>query len=147
MSKKKQIDNCRAVAMTTLVPLVLSSLRIKFPDSIRLRKDHPLTTIKWGELREYGNHKCAELDPALKGCKWKSLVFHRRRLEATALPWKRHSRCHYVSFVIKVSGAKFEEHCSNISGDTLDYVLYCFIGTNYDVTTFLICIIQKRKYF
>ena len=45
-----------------------------------------------------------------------------------------------------ISGAKFEEHCSNIFGDILDWVLYCFCGTTYDVITFLICIIQKRKY-
>ena len=45
-----------------------------------------------------------------------------------------------------VSGAKFEEHCFNISRDIPDWVLYCFSGTTYDVITFLICIIQKRKY-
>ena len=45
-----------------------------------------------------------------------------------------------------ISGAKFEEHCSNISGDILDGVLYCFNVTIYDVITFLICVIQKRKY-
>ena len=45
-----------------------------------------------------------------------------------------------------ISGAKFEGHSSNISGDILDWVLYCFSGTTYDVITFLICIIQKRKY-
>ena len=43
-----------------------------------------------------------------------------------------------------VSGAKFEEHCSNISGDILDWVLYCFNGATYGVIIFLICIIQKR---
>ena len=45
-----------------------------------------------------------------------------------------------------VSGAKFEGHCFNISRDIRDWVLYCFSGTTYDVITFLICIIQKRKY-
>ena len=45
-----------------------------------------------------------------------------------------------------ISGAKFEEHCSNISKDIVDWVLYCFSGTIYDITTFLICIIQKCKY-
>ena len=45
-----------------------------------------------------------------------------------------------------VSGVKFEEHGFNISRDICDWVLYCFSGTNYDVITFLICIIQKRKY-
>ena len=38
------------------------------------------------------------------------------------LPWQQHGRCHSVSFVmyVYVSGAKFDEHCSNISGDILD---------------------------
>ena len=36
------------------------------------------------------------------------------------LPWQQYSRCHCVSFVMYISGAKFEEHCSNISGDILD---------------------------
>ena len=62
------------------------------------------------------------------------------------LSWQQHIRCHYVSFVMYISGAKFQEHCSNISGDMLDRVLYCFSGTTYDIITFLICIIQKRKY-
>ena len=45
-----------------------------------------------------------------------------------------------------ICGAKFEERCSNISRDILDSVFYCSSGTTYDVITFLICIIQKRKY-
>ena len=44
------------------------------------------------------------------------------------------------------SGAKFEDHSSNISGDILNSVFYRFSGTIYDVITFLICIIQKREY-
>ena len=44
------------------------------------------------------------------------------------------------------SSAKFQEHCFNVSGDILDWELYCFSGTTYDVITFLICIIQKRQY-
>ena len=45
-----------------------------------------------------------------------------------------------------ICGAKFEDHCSNISGDILSSVFYCFSGTIYDVITFLICIIQKCAY-
>ena len=45
-----------------------------------------------------------------------------------------------------IFGAKFEEHSSNISRDIVDWVLYWFSGTIYDVITFLICIIQKPKY-
>ena len=49
------------------------------------------------------------------------------------------------------SGAKFKEHCFDISRDIFDWVLYCFSGTTYDVITydvitFLIYIKQKRKY-
>ena len=58
-----------------------------------------------------------------------------------------------------VSGAKFEEHCVNISRDIGnwvlycfrgttydDWVMYCFRGTTYDIITSLICITQKCKY-
>jgi len=45
-----------------------------------------------------------------------------------------------------ICGAKFEEHCSNISRDILDSGFYCSSGTTCDAITFLICIIQKRKY-
>ena len=58
---------------------------------------------------------------------------------------KQHSSFHSVSFVMYTSGAKFEEHCSNISGNILDSVFYCLGGTIYGVITFLICIIQKRE--
>ena len=45
-----------------------------------------------------------------------------------------------------ISGAKFEDHCSSISGDILNSVFYHFSGTIYDIITFLICIIQKHEY-
>jgi len=42
-----------------------------------------------------------------------------------------------------ISGAKFEEHCSNISRDIFDSVFYCSSARIYDVITFLICIIKN----
>ena len=53
-----------------------------------------------------------------------------------------------VSFVMHISGANFEEHCSNISRDTciLDSAFYCSSGMISDIITFLICKIQKRRY-
>jgi len=45
-----------------------------------------------------------------------------------------------------IAGAKFEEHCLNISRVILDWMLPCFNRTTYDVITFLICIIQKCEY-
>ena len=62
------------------------------------------------------------------------------------LPWQQCSRCYFVSFVMYITGAKFEDHCSNISGDILNSVFYRFSGMIYDVITSLICIIQKGKY-
>ena len=61
---------------------------------------------------------CAKLDPLSNFERY--LVFHRKRLEPRVLPWQQHNRCHSVSFAMYVSGAKFEEHRSNISGDILD---------------------------
>ena len=71
---------------------------------------------------------------------------HRKRMEPRVLPWHQYSRCHFASFVMHSSGARFEDHCSSISVDILNSVFYRFSGTIYDVITFLICIMQKREY-
>ena len=68
---------------------------------------------------------CAELDPLfdpLQNIENRRgyLVFDKKRLEPRVLPWQQHSRCHSVSYVMYIFDAKFEEHCSNISGDILD---------------------------
>ena len=62
------------------------------------------------------------------------------------LPWQQYSRCYFVSFVMYITGAKFEDHCSNTSGDILNSVFYRNSGTIYDVITSFICIIQKPEY-
>ena len=71
--------------------------------------------------------------------------FSQRRLEPRVL-WQQDSRCHFVSFVMHSSGAKFEDHCYNCFGDIFDSVFYCLSEAIYDVITFAICIIQKREY-
>ena len=73
--------------------------------------------------------------------------FLTERLEPRVLPWQQYSRCHFVSFVVYITGAKFEDHCCNISGDILNSVFYRFSGTIYDVITSLICIIQNLNIF
>ena len=78
--------------------------------------------------------------PTQKSCKLGYLAFHRKRLEPRVLPWQQYSRCHFVSFVMYISGAKFEDHCSSISGDILNSVFMTY------VITFLIYIIQKGEY-
>jgi len=45
-----------------------------------------------------------------------------------------------------IAGAKFEEHCFDISRVILQWVLCCFCETTYDVITFLISLIQTREY-
>ena len=67
------------------------------------------------------------LCPTYKRCKWGQLLFHRKRLEPRVLPWQQHSRCQFVSFVMYISGAKFEEHFSNISGDILGSIFHSSI--------------------
>ena len=57
-----------------------------------------------------------------KGCKRGYLVFHRKKLEPRVLPWQQYSKCHFVSLVMYITGAKFEDQCSNISGDILNSV-------------------------
>ena len=45
---------------------------------------------------------------------------------AELLSWPQYNRCHFVSFVINISGAKFEEHSFNISRDIFYSVFYHF---------------------
>ena len=49
-------------------------------------------------------------------------------------------RCHFVSFVMDIYGAKFQEHCFNISRDIVYSVLTTFQLQYYDIITYLICI-------
>ena len=46
--------------------------------------------------------------------------FTKKILEPRVLPWQQYSRCHFVSFVMYIFGAKFSEHCFNITRDILD---------------------------
>ena len=48
------------------------------------------------------------------------LAFHRKRLESRVLSRQKQSWCHSVFFAMYISGAKFEEHRSNILGDMVE---------------------------
>ena len=48
------------------------------------------------------------------------LVVIKTEPAAKLLPWQKLDGCHYVSIVIYITGAKFEEHCFNISRVILD---------------------------
>ena len=45
----------------------------------------------------------------------------------------RHDGRHFLSFVMYISGAKFEKRCFNISIDIPDLMLYCFSGIMNDL--------------
>ena len=52
------------------------------------------------------------------------------------LPWQQHNRCNFVSFVMYISGAKFEvRHRYSISRDFFYSLFFSFY---FDVITFLI---------
>ena len=52
--------------------------------------------------------------------------FDRKRLEPKKLLWQQHYGCHFVSFLMHICGAKFQEHCFNISRDIVYSVFYTF---------------------
>ena len=54
------------------------------------------------------------------------LVFIKTAPVAKLLPWQQHYGCHCVSFVMRIYGAKFQEHCFNISRDIVYSVFYHF---------------------
>ena len=58
--------------------------------------------------------------PTLKSWEWGYLVFPRKGLEPRVLTREQLRRCHSLPFVMHISSAKFEEHCSNISRDIVD---------------------------
>ena len=53
---------------------------------------------------------------------------------------------HFVSFMMHIDDAKFQEHCFNISRDIVYSVFPLFSCKPYDVITDLICIIEKCQY-
>ena len=52
--------------------------------------------------------------------------FDRKRLEPIELLWQQHQGCHFVSLLMHICGAKFQEHCFNISRDIVYSVFSTF---------------------
>ena len=48
--------------------------------------------------------------------------FSQKEIGAESVAISKHSRRHFVSYVMYISGARFEEHCFNISGDIFERV-------------------------
>jgi len=76
-----------------------------------LTKDHLMMRVKTICLLPYVLPCLFQLTRVgtLKGWKW-YLVFDKKRLEPREFPWQWHYGFYSVSFVINISGAKFEEH-------------------------------------
>ena len=87
-----------------------------------------LTLITWLAVLDQGNNLEFQTGPAVK-------VFS----------WQQHNKCYFVSFVMSISGAKFEEHCFNNFRDILYLVLDHF-SCNLMTSSLLTCITQKRQY-
>ena len=56
--------------------------------------------------------------PTLKGLEMGIFGFPQKETGAKSVAMA--TRCHSLPFVMHISGAKFEEHCSNISGDIFE---------------------------
>ena len=61
-----------------------------------------------------------------RGYKWDICFLDRKRLELKELLWQHHWGCHFISFVMHSYGAKFQEHCFNISRDIV-YSVFCHL--------------------
>ena len=53
--------------------------------------------------------------PAQKRLQTGIFGFSQKEIGAKGVAWQQYSRCHFVSFLMYITGAKFEDHCSNIS--------------------------------
>ena len=69
--------------------------------------------------------------------KMRMSVKNKKDPKVKLLPWQQHSRRQFVSYMRYITGAKFEQHHSNISRDNLDFVIYLCTETSCDVISFL----------
>ena len=98
------------------------------------------TNLKWPVVVAFSNFTINGFKSEPNSSR-SSLFSHHKRVSM-----QRHYVYYLISFVMNISGVKFEEHCFYISRDILYSVFYNFSCTSYDVITFLICIIGKRQY-
>ena len=76
---------------------------------------------------------CSEQEPLtlLKGLQMGIFGFSQKETGAESVAMATTRKVSFCFFCdMYISGAKFEEHCSNISRDILDSVFYCSTGTD-----------------
>ena len=114
-----------------IIPMVLLSWKLSWLQSQSVRNQ--ISSFSTFESRtdgpvwsRHGNHMVLFLTTCITlaraDCPWTktgNAVLIKIGLAAELLSWQQHNRCHFVSFVINISGAKFEKHCFNISRDIL----------------------------
>ena len=78
---------------------------------------------------------------------WNFSFYWDKNLLSKLLSWQQPLGCHFVSFVMHICGARFQEHCLNSFKVTVYFsILPFFSCKSYDVITDLICILQKCQY-
>ena len=87
-SKEEQNDACCTFAMTTVLLLVLSKYKLKFP--VFFLKNHLLqkSTEEPFDRMETSSAPSWALCPTFKGLKLRYLFFGRERLGPSRLPWQ-----------------------------------------------------------
>ena len=110
--------------MTPIMPI--QSLSVK-------KQISPFSTCQGPAWSKHGSHFVPTLIIRLLGVEGPWLrqklgisVLIKTGPAAKLLSRQQHNRCHFVSFMINISSAKFEEHCINISRDFLHSVFKCF---------------------
>ena len=84
----------------------------------KFKEEYPIFSTDWKEIYLLAFN--VTLDTNLRAFQYKLL----NRIIFTND--KQYGRCHFVSFAMYITGAKFEDHCSNISVDILNSVFYRF---------------------
>ena len=143
---KKPNDTLNAIAMTTVLPMVLSYQKLKFPVFV-LTKNHVPDTIYWWELRQQGIMSVPSRFFRLQfgGWKWWYFVFGQKEFGAKRVFMATTIRVSFDSHVMDIYGAKLQEHCFHISRDiVVCSVFKTFQLQHCDIITDLICIIEKN---
>ena len=100
---------------TVWLPSVFNA-RFTFPVFVLIKHVH----LRWASEWTQGNMgiTCVSsrtICHSSSGQKWRYLVLGKQGLERRLLPWQHHRGYHFVSYLMYITGAKFEWHQWNIS--------------------------------
>ena len=106
-----------------------------------------LSVSLYRDVKHYGQHMRFKSDHLLILICSKSEIFGSllRGLETRVLPWQHLSGCHFVSYLMYITVAKFEYHYSHIFRDILNFVIYYVCDINF-ITKTLISLEQTKVF-